>query len=242
MEEFIDSPAGKVCIDSREAGGSSAAILTHGYHSAKESRTNTALAPILNARKISTFAFDMYGHGKSEGDISRLTVSKVVENALVVYDHVKSMGYTKIAFAASSFSGQVALISATKRPFSALALRCPVFDGRGLWDMRLGPEGIALWKRQGAIRPFGIDWKFEAYEDEAKYDMHAVAAMVEAPTVVIHGDRDATVPISQAESLIAALKCEKKLVVVRGADHFFAPEAHFREMVDATSAWLTGHL
>jgi pimeloyl-ACP methyl ester carboxylesterase len=242
MEEFIDSESGNVCCSISEAGGKSAAILTHGYLSNKSSRTNSALIPLLNEKGISTIAFDMYGHGKSEGDMEHLTVSKVVSNALAVHDFARSRGYSKIAFGASSFSGSVALISATKRKFSALALRCPVFDGKKLWDSRLGKSGIADWKKKKTIAPFGKNWHFEVYEDESKFDMPAIAAKVEAPTIVIHGDLDSTVPLSQAEELVSSLKCEKKFVVVKGADHFFNEKKHFDQMLGATFDWLVRHL
>lgn len=239
---YVDSESGKVCCEERLLEGESLAILTHGYLSGKMSRTNSALLPLLSGKGISVIAFDMYGHGGSEGDVERLTVSKVVDNALAVFDHAKDKGYTRIALAASSFSGQAALISATKRRFSALALRCPVFDGKRLWDSVLGPEGVALWKARGSIKPFSREWRFEAYEDESGYDMRAVAAQVGAPTLVIHGDKDATVPISQARELVSCLGCEKKLVVVQGADHFFGPAGHFQAVLGETSGWLVSHL
>jgi hypothetical protein len=242
MDEFVDSESGKVCCSVSDAGGKSVAMLTHGYLSDKSSRTNSVLVPLLNGKKISTIAFDMYGHGRSEGDIERLTLSRVVDNAVAVYDFAKGKGYEKIAFGASSFSGAVALVSATKRQFSALALRCPVFDGKKLWDERLGPSGIAEWKRKRVITPFGRPWNFEVYEDESKFDMKAVAAKVQAPTLVIHGDRDVTVPISQAEDLVSSLRCEKKFVIVKGADHVFNEKPHFDLMLGSSFEWLAGHL
>jgi len=238
MKTFVDSESGKVCCQVDEADGDSVALLTHGYLSNKLSRTNSALIPLLNEKGISTIAFDLYGHGESEGNIEHLTVSRCVDGALAVYDFARGRGYRKIALAASSFSGPLALISATKREFCALALRCPVFDGKKLWDSRLGPKGLAEWKSKKFISPFGRPWHFEVYEDESKYDMPAIAGKVCAPSIVIHGDRDVTVPISQAESLVSSLKCEKKFVVVRGADHFFNEKKHFAEMLDQTSGWL----
>ena len=242
MELFIDSGSGKVCCEASLLPGHSIAVLTHGYLSNKMSRTNSALIPILNEKGISTLAFDMYGHGKSEGDPEHLTVSKVVDNMLAAYDFARKKGYLKIGLAASSFSGSPALISASKRDFAALVLRCPVFDGKQLWDERLGEEGLAIWRKQGFISPFGRKWHFEAYEDESKYDMRAIAREVRSPTLVIHGDKDRTVPISQARDLISGVGGEKRLAVVEGADHFFDGPGHFGKMLGESSAWLLKYL
>lgn len=242
MKEFVDSEYGKVCCESGDAGGDAVALLTHGYLSNKLSRTNSALIPPLKEAGISTIAFDLYGHGESEGDVERLTVSKCVSSTLAAYGLALSKGYSKIALAASSFSGAVALIAATKRDFRALALRCPVFDGKKLWDSRLSPAELAEWKRRRTIAVFGKPWDFEVYEDESKYDMPAIASRVKSPVIVIHGDHDITVPLSQAEGLVSSLRSEKKFVVVKGADHFFNEKAHFDRMVSETFGWLSGHL
>ncbi|MEW6035639.1 MAG: alpha/beta fold hydrolase [Candidatus Micrarchaeota archaeon] len=243
MEVFVESLSGRVCCLYAKARGSGAlAILAHGYLSDKASRTNAGLSSRLNAAGISTLAFDMYGHGESEGDVERLTVTKVVDNILAIYGFAEKEGYARIGLAGSSFSGSPSLISAAKLPFSALALKCPVFDGKRLSDERLGPEGVARWKREGFYSPFGRRWSYEVYEDESGYDMKSIASKINAPTLVVHGSRDVTVPISQAYSLMDALRCEKKLVVVDGADHFFRDEAHFSRMISESAGWLVSHL
>ncbi len=240
---FLDSKSGKVCcLHTKVEGSLSVVILCHGYLSDKESRTNTELSKRLNEADISTISFDMYGHGESEGDVEYLTVTKVVENVLAVYDFAKSEGYRKIGISGSSFTGIVSLIAATKRDFSVLSLKCPVFSSKKLWDWRLGKEGVERWRTEGFISPFGKKWRYEAYEDASQYDMKEIAPKIHVPVLVIHGDKDMTVPLSHAEDIISNVSGEKKLVVVEGADHFFRDPEHFEKMIETSFRWLSAHL
>lgn len=238
----IDSKSGKVAFTHNKAGADSVVILGHGYLSSRNSRTNQKLVELLNKEGISTIAFDMYGHGESEGDIERLTVSRVVDNVVAVYDFAKSEGYNKIGLSGASFTGIVSLIAATKRDFTVLALKCPVFDSKKLWDDRHGQEGVKRWKEQGYVKPFEKKWYFEAYEDALQYDMEELAAGISIPTLVVHGDKDVTVDISHAKDIIRCISGEKKLVIIEGADHFFRNERHFSMMVDESVQWLVSHL
>lgn len=240
---FLESKSGKVCcIHDHVEGSSSVVILAHGYLSDKESRTNAKLSKMLNKAGISTMAFDIYGHGESEGDVESLTITKAVENVLAVYDFAKSRRYKRIGLSGSSFTGIVSLIAATKREFSALSLKCPVFDSKTLWDRRHGKKKIEEWKKKGYLVQFGKRWRYEAYEDASGYDMKKIASGITAPTLVIHGDKDRTVPLSHAKGIIKHVSGEKKLAIVKGADHFFKEPAHFRKMINASFRWLSSHL
>lgn len=239
---FLDSKSGRICcLHDHVEGSSSVVILAHGYTSDKESRTNTELSKRLNKAGISTIAFDMYGHGESEGDIESLTITKAVENVLAVYDFAGSR-YERIGLSGSSFSGIVSLIAATRREFSVLSLKCPVYDSKRLWDWRHGKKGIEKWKKKGAMSLFGKRWRFEAYEDASGYDMKKVVSGITAPILVIHGDRDKTVPISHAKAIASHASGEKKLIVIKGADHFFHDPGHFEQMIETSFRWLDAHL
>jgi pimeloyl-ACP methyl ester carboxylesterase len=240
--ESIQSASGRVAFTHNKVNGDSVVILGHGYLSDKESRTNTALSEKLNAAGISTISYDMYGHGDSEGDIEYLTIGKVIANVLALYDYAKGQGYSEIGLSGSSYTGIVSLIAASKRDFAVLSLKCPVFDSKRLWDSRHGPDGIRRWREEGHIEAFGKRWDYGAYADASGYDMDSIASKITAPVIVIHGDKDVTVPIQHAKDIIAYVKGEKELVVIDGADHFFKDEEHFSQMISASFEWFLKHL
>ncbi|MBN1170289.1 prolyl oligopeptidase family serine peptidase [Candidatus Micrarchaeota archaeon] len=238
---FIESKSGKVALK-EQAHGKSVAILSHGYLSNKDSRTNLEVSRLLNQAGISTISYDMYGHGESEGDIEHLTTSKAVDSLNAVYDYAASR-YEKIGLDGSSFTGPVSLIVASQRQPDVIALKCPVFLPLELWKWRLGENGIKEWQRKGYLQPFSRKWHYDVYEDAKKYDMRRIAAAITSPALVVHGNLDATVHISHAENLIFSLGSEeKRLVVVEGADHFFRDPEHFRKMSAVISGWITDHL
>lgn len=240
---FLDSNVGKVCCNYHHIENSkSIVIISHGFLSNKLSRTGVALAKELHKIGISTIALDMYGHGESEGTIEDLTVSKVVENTLAVYDFVAKK-YTKIGLVGSSFSGSVSVIVASKRNVSVISLKCPVFDYQKLWFDRLDEEGVTQWKQEGFVTLFEKRVNYEAYEDAKKYHMKEIAKKVTAPTLIIHGDRDVTVPLEQPQLLLNSIASkEKQLHIVKGADHFFVSPLHFKEMIETSFTWLCRYL
>ena len=54
-----------------------------------------------------------------------------------------------------------------------------------------------------------------------KYDAYKAAETIEAPVVIVHGDGDEYVPLHQIHRLDEAIKGEKKLHLLSGADHRF---------------------
>ncbi len=240
---FLDSSVGKTCCNFEYVQGStSCVIILHGYLSDKTSRTGTELATRLNNAGISTIAVDLYGHGESEGNLEYLTLSKAVENVLAVYDFVKNKGFVKVGLVGSSFSGLVSLIISSKRHIDVLSLKCPAFDYSRLWEERLGKNGLKEWKEKAFIEPFDKKMHYGMYEDSLKYDANSYAHQNKSPLLVIHGDKDTTVPLIHAQTLIDHSRCEKKFVIVKGADHFFKGPKHFEEMVSTSFEWLKSHL
>ena len=255
---FLDSASGKVCCLYNHVEGSNAiVIIGHGFLSDKNSRTGFELYKKLGEAGISTLRIDLYGHGESEGDIEYLTVSKAVENVIAAYDFANEKGYSqsvnrssqsngsgykKFGLVGSSFSGIVSLIAATKRKFDVLSLKCPVFDYQALWADRLGKEGLEKWKKEGFTPIFSKKVHFSAFEDASTYNMKEIASKITCPVLVIHGDQDTTVHVSHAEDIIKYVKGEKKLVIIKGADHFFKDEIHFQQLINESMGWLKRHL
>lgn len=238
---FLDSKLGKVSINHNDVGSDSVVILGHGYLSNKNSRTGKALSKCLNENGISTITYDLYGHGESEGDIEHLTVSKAVETLLSVYDFAQTR-YKKIGLVGSSFTGSISLICASKKHPDVIALKCPVFSSNELWDWRLNESGVAKWKKEGYLKLFSKRWSYDVYEDAMTYNMREIASKIKSPTIVVHGDQDVTVPMSQAENIAFSVKGEKRLVVIKGADHFFKEEKQFSIVVDTMCSWLCDYL
>lgn len=67
----------------------------------------------------------------------------------------------------------------------------------------------------------------------------------DAPTLLIHGDKDELVPIEHSQKIQAAFEKEKvdgKLIVIEGAGHGFSPEQNKATVVPSLVKWFEDHL
>jgi acetyl esterase/lipase len=67
----------------------------------------------------------------------------------------------------------------------------------------------------------------------------------DAPTLLIHGDKDVLVPIEHSENIVPLFEKVKvpcKLITVEGAGHGFTPQQQIDIIAPATIAWFEEHL
>ncbi len=231
----VISEYGKVAFIENAISGV-VAVLGHGYLSDKNSRTNMALIKELSSSGISTLAYDMWGHGDSDGDVRYLTVSKAVSSARAVLKYAQKK-YEKIVLVGSSFTGSVSLISGLYEPLNGIALKCPVFDPKALWESRMSKGELETWKKNEFIQLFSKDWHYAVYDEARFFDMPNTVSNINSPIFVVHGDKDITVPIEHAENIKKYSKnCDLK--IISGADHFFNKKQHFDEMVFSIKDWI----
>jgi len=65
------------------------------------------------------------------------------------------------------------------------------------------------------------------------------------PTLLIHGDKDDLVPLSESQNIKAELdkqSVKNKLIVIEGGDHGFKNPVHRQQAMTAVVAWFTTHL
>jgi uncharacterized protein len=118
----------------------------------------------------------------------------------------------------SSLGAYVAALAAARRPerVPALVLMAPAFGFADRWQRRIGPVALAAWRRSGTMdllhygrnreEPLSI-----ALLDEAV--LHPAEPDPTCPTLVLHGRRDDTVPLSGAEAFVARRRHLRHLVV-----------------------------
>ncbi len=97
---------------------------------------------------------------------------------------------------------------------------------------RWGAEVVSAWRESGYIDipnartgqsiPLSIDLLHEVEEfGETKLNVAAAASRIESPWLILHGDNDETVPVSEAERLAALSDGRSTLRVMQGANHTF---------------------
>jgi alpha/beta superfamily hydrolase len=218
-------------------------ILCHGFSTSKEGRTYVRLEEILNNKGISTFRFDFFGHGESEGKFEEITTFEAVDDIQNAIRFLRESGYKKIGLVGSSFGGMASIITASKtNALYVLALKSPVSDYLGLVHNREDGKEIEKWREQGFIEVAGVDGEtrilgYSFYEEAEKVKAYEVAKSIKIPTLIVHGDEDETVPIEQSKKT-ASLIQNCRLEVIEGADHTYSQSEHFEKMLDLISDFI----
>ena len=240
---FSNSRGQRLCgiLHRPDAKPKAGAVLCHGMGSSKESEKFIMLGEILAARGVLALRFDFACSGESEGRFEEVTYSGEAEDIAAAYDVVAKNGVAKIGVVGSSMGGTAALLFAARRSLAALATIAAPVHPEKFAERFLTEEERRDWREQGFIIYNGLRLNSTLLEDVEHLDVAAAARRISAPALVLHGDRDPTVPVEEGRELYAALAGPKHLVILEGAEHRLTG-AHLQKAVDETSEWLTEYL
>lgn len=221
-------------------------ILVHGFSSNKNSKNFVKLVDILAKQNISTFRFDIYGHGESEGQFENITVSEAVDDILNAIQFLKKQGYSKIGLVGSSFGGISSIMAASKsKDLFLLALKSPVSNYEEKELITKTPQELDDWKKDGyryyltgESEKLKLNYTFCL--DFKNNDGYKVAPLIQIPTLIVHGDTDEIVPASQSIKT-SKLIPNCKLILIKGANHRYEIEAHAEEMLHILSQFIIDH-
>lgn len=211
-------------------------ILSHGFASSKENTTYTIMESLLKDFEISSFRYDFFGHGESEGKLEDITTTRSIQNLKGAYRHFRDRSYSKIGLVGSSFGGFISMLCAPDwKDLLFLALKCPVSDFELVQRQRRTPEELEDWKKKGFIQyKLGQDYEFKInysfFEDLQKHNGYTRAPEIQTPTLIVHGTADESVPYVQSEKLQSMIS-SARLESIPGADHRFSDNQHFDRMV-----------
>ncbi len=246
MEEklfFKNSKGNRLCgILSNPTGDKTRpiVILCHGFNSGKDSNTNTVLKTNLDKNNLSSFRFDFFAHGESEGSFEDLTVSEAVDDVLQAVNLIKQFGFSKIGLEGSSFGGLAAVIVASKtNDLFILAIKCPVSSYLEFKEYA-NPGLIEEWKKQGYDYRENKKLKYSFYEDIKENVAYDIAGKISAPTLIVHGEKDEEVSIGQSIKLSKLiLNCQLK--IIPGAGHLFKEGNSRQLMINALTDFIVKH-
>ncbi len=168
------------------------------YGGTMDNKVITTLARAFVEAGVATVRFNFRGVGASEGahDEGRGETDDMVR----VIEHARAQfGALPLVIAGFSFGGAVAVRASGRVDFAQLVLVAPGFR-------RITGQGMG------------------AAPDPDDPHLGAPGRHTQANTVVVHGDRDETVPL--ADSIAWATPREVPVVVVPGGEHFFHRKLH----------------
>ena len=190
-----------------------AVILLHGF--AGHAHNMVGLARTCTANGYAALALSLRGWLGSDGESDQGLRQPL--DVLAAIDWLAKrplVDKERIAVVGASMGGQVALlVAAHKPPIRAVA-------------SFYGPTDLARWRE---ANPFIRDYLDDLCGPEGLPVRSPIlrVAQIDAPVLLVHGDRDENVPVEQVQAMAEALKSHGKEVetfIVPGGTHFFTEQ------------------
>jgi esterase/lipase len=215
--------------------GKKGIIVSHGFSSNKE---NVSIyTKFLQSKGYPTLAFDYSGHGESEGDITNTTATAWKDDLNAAIDFMKQH-CDGIALLGFSLGGMSSLLCSS-RSNATIAIAPPTnFRKLVTHFIKTG-----LVKKLKEFIDFGgLNIKHSFITDSAKYDMKNIMKKIKCPILLIHGDEDDIVPLSQSQEIIEYINEPKKLVIIEGMTHNVTSADQMTIIYKEISEWLEKYL
>jgi len=203
-----------------------AVICCHGMLSSKESRKFAAVADALSAAGLAAVRFDFSGCGESSPPAGSALIGSRLQDLNAVIDHIAGEPWLQggIGLMGSSLGGYLSLLAAGERP----EIRATV-----CWATPFHLRRIqAAFGHSEELRQ-----KFPpGFEAGKPLDLSELGNPKRV--LVIHGQKDETVPWTDAESIYLRLGEPRRLMLFEPADHRFLDEPCRELAIRATVDWL----
>ena len=235
----LEFPAG-FSLEEKNPGRCPLVIVQHGFTGHMEEDHILAVSRTLNQTGFATLRTELYGQGKSGGTFTEHTLFKWLSEMLTVIDYAGRLDFVSELFLCGHSQGglTVMLAGAMKRdqlraiiPLSPAAMIPEDARHGSMLGHPFDPAHVPdVLEMDGNCRLGGN------YLRVAR--MIWVEPAIDAFTkevLIIHGDRDETVPIRCAQEAAARYK-DAELVVIPGADHCY--NGHLEEVTQALAAYM----
>ena len=215
-------------------------ILSHGFGGDHTGQAD--YASYFNSRGLATFNFDFCGGGygsASEGQMTQMSVLTEAKDLMAILDYFREDARTGDVFLwGASQGGFVSTYVAAMRPneVKALVVEYPAYVLQDDAKKVQNPDGSfpQTYQALGALigRVYG--------EDAVSFDIYDVMKKYRGDVLILHGDRDALVPISYSERAVTVLE-HASLVVMEGQDHGFGGKSR-TEAMEREAEFILMHL
>lgn len=227
---------------SRTAGTSGApasiVVIGHGVTSHWDRPWQTALSDALAREGVASVLVSFAGNGQSEGRFEDVTPSREAADLGSVLDALQDWGVQRFGYAGHSMGGAVGVLRASADArIAALVSLAGMFHVDAFMRRTFGhlPFGGLMLDKPGC------PWNPALQADAARLgSLHAQAAAVRVPWLLVHGDADELVPFQDALDARTAAGGRPELVALPGVDHRFTDA--FEAMTSAAAPWLARHL
>lgn len=226
MSDTLLAPDGNRIAYDRVAGRSPTVVFLHGLASDKSGTKAMALEVHCRARELTSFRFDMFGHGASSGRFEDGGPTRWTDSALAVIDRLTT---GPVILVGSSMGGWIALKAAMARPSRVAGLigiaAAPDFTETMIWPhftadekARIEAGGVCEIPSDGGGPPLRISPHL--IEDGRRNLIMGGQLDILCPVRLLQGQRDASVPWPTAQAIAERLSGGDVIVtLIKDGDH-----------------------
>lgn len=205
------------------------------------------LSRLLEAKGIASVRFDFGGSGESDGEFVDMTISKELEDAKNVLSYVKTLDITdtsRIGLVGLSMGGAVASMLAgdCKHDIKTLCLWAPAGNMGELITRDRSEGELNMIRQAGSFDVGGLSLGSAFIDDVIKKDIFGIASSFDKNVLILHGDKDTTVPIGVSDRYLDIYETRGALHVITDADHTFNNISWESEVLDYTLGYLEEEL
>jgi putative redox protein len=195
----------------------------------------------LCAAGFMALRFDFSGNGQSQGIFEQSTWSKQIIEMEAAIALAREKGASWIGLAGHSLGAAIALLVAQRQPAVSAVCRVagrvsatrPMHFLTSSQQERLAQTGNVAFVSRG--RQLSLNRDF--FDDADRHDLLAATRTLERPMLVVHGDQDEIIPVSEAELAKATNPGSVELVIVPGGDHMLARGEHQQLVARMITEW-----
>lgn len=222
-----------------EGGKCPLLILEHGLTGHMEERHITGIAGYVVSLGYAVLRVELYGHGKSDGDFSRHTVWKWVDQMLDVISYAAHLDFVTDLYLAGHSQGGLTtmLVAGMERdrlkaiiPLAPAIVICDMGKHKSVFGQAVDPDHIPDTFMMGP-RVFTSDYLRTA----AVLPLEDCIKAYDKPVLIVHADTDEAVPVKYAYE--AAQKyADCTLKIIEGDTHCY--DRHLDQVYEAIRDFL----
>ncbi len=223
-----------------------AVIILHGFPGHCDGSVPLRLAIALAKKKIFTLRFNFSGSDTSEGNFEDKLMSQEVKEIKSAIDFLQEnypfhrlilIGHSTGAIDAALYAhldkriDKLVLLGVVSKLDEAVHYDFTDKQVRDFWQ-----KGYIIYHNTDPQRK---DWwadgkklKKRFYDEFFTLDIPKAIKKYKRPLLIVHGGRDKAIPVEKDPvELYEMAHKPKKLVIIKGADHKFSEEKHFKKLV-----------
>jgi alpha-beta hydrolase superfamily lysophospholipase len=218
----------------------SAVIISHAFTASKDRKRLVETAEALANNGITAFRIDFGGCGES--DEREITIKNQVDDLKSAISYLKNKGYDRIGLLGESLGG-ITSILAYDESISTMVLWAPVTKSKIPTLIQkeeikeeLNEEGYIIFHKEG--REFKIPKEY--LEERLNVNTKEILQKIKCPVLIIHGDADPTLPISDSKEAMQFLSQESQLEIVKSKEHIM--DNVLGVVIPKTVSWFNRYL